>query len=115
MVENTCPNCGGHVRERDGSFICNECGRIPRANQRLILEAVLESNRREFTAIFSGNDAETLLGADYDYSTNLSSQGLENTLAESAKKQLKGRRLRIEGTVVESSATRLRIDVSLVE
>jgi replication factor A1 len=115
-VENTCPNCGGNVRERDGSFICNECGRIPRANQRLILEAVLESNGREFTAVFSGNDAETLLGADYDYSTNLISQGLdENTLVESAKKQLKGRRLKIEGTVVESSATRLRIDVSRVE
>ncbi len=115
-VENTCPNCGGNVRERDGSFICNECGRIPRANQRLILEAVLESNGRELTAVFSGNDAETLLGADYDYSTNLISQGLdENILVESAKKQLKGRRLKIEGTVVESSATRLRIDVSRVE
>ena len=116
IVENTCPSCGGNVRERDGRFVCNECGRIPRANQRLILEAVLESNGREFTAVFSGNDAETLLGVDCEYAANLILQGHDgNILVESATKKLKGRHLKIEGTVTESSVAKLRIDVSRIE
>jgi len=114
-LESTCPNCGGSARERNGHFICNECGRIPETDHRLILEAVLKSNGREFTAVFSGNDAEALLGVREDYATNLISGKLENTLAESVKKQLRGRRLKIEGTVVEGSDTQLRIDVSHVE
>ena len=115
-VESTCPNCGGSVRERDGRFICNECGRIPKPDHRLILEAVLKSNEREFIAVFSGNDAETLLGVGGDYATNLISGKLdENALTESVKKQLRGQRLKIEGIVVESSDIQLRIDVSHIE
>ena len=115
-LESTCPKCGGSARERNGHFICNECGRIPETDHRLILEAVLKSNGREFTAVFSGNDAETILGVGGDYATNLISGRLdENALVESVKKQFGGRRLRIDGTVIEGSDTRLIIDVSHFE
>ena len=115
-VEVVCPSCGGPVRELNGRFVCNECGRVPEVRRRLVVEADMEGNGRRFRAVFSGEDAEKLLGMKGDFVWNLISQSLDNNAPlELTRKKLRGQLLRLEGTVAESSMARFKVLVSRFE
>ena len=115
-VEDLCPNCGSQVHKLDGQLICNECGRLTDVNHRLVLEAEMETEGKKFTAVFKGDDAESLLGMKEDNVRNLISQSLdENASIELARRKLRSQRLRIKGTIAGSSSANFKVLVSRFE
>lgn len=115
-MEDACPSCGGRVRELGGSFVCNECGRVPEVRRRLVVEADMEGGGRRFVAVFAGDNAEKLLGMNGNFVWNLISQSLDNNAPlELTRKKLRGQRFRLEGTIAESSTARFKVLVSRFE
>jgi replication factor A1 len=115
-MEDVCPSCGGPLREMTGRYICDECGRVPEAQHNLVVEADLESGSRKFRAVFTGEDAEKLLGMKGSFAKNLVFQSQnDNAPLELTRKKLRGQRLKLEGTVVDSSPTHFRVRVSHFE
>jgi replication factor A1 len=115
-IEAACPNCGSEVRELDGRFICNECGKIQEVRTLLIVEADMDADRNKFRAIFTGPEAEKLLEMKEDFVRNLVSQSHDNNAPlESKRERLLGQHLRLEGKILGSSLTKLTVLVSQFE
>ena len=99
-----------------GQYVCNECGRVLEAQHNIVVEADLESRGKRLRAVFSGEDAEKLLGMKGSFAQSLVSQSEnDNAPLELAQKKLRGQRLKLEGTVVDRSPTHFRVRVRRFE
>ena len=115
-IEDVCPSCGGPLRGMSDQYVCNECGRVLEAQHNIVVEADLESRGKRLRAVFSGEDAEKLLGMKGSFAQNLVSQSKnDNAPLELARKKLHGQRLKLEGTVVDRSPTHFRVRVRRFE